>query len=31
MGRLTPNASNADARIRETIGTVLSYPEFNYQ
>lgn len=30
-GAFNPNASNADARIRETIGTVLSYPEFNYQ
>lgn len=30
-GAFDPNASNADARIRETIGTVLSYPEFNYQ
>ncbi|EIJ36166.1 DUF1800 domain-containing protein [Thiothrix nivea] len=30
-GSFDPNASNADARIRETIGTVLSYPEFNYQ
>lgn len=30
-GAFNPNASNADARIRETVGTVLSYPEFNYQ
>lgn len=30
-GAFNPNASNAEARTRETIGTVLSYPEFNYQ
>ncbi|MDQ5769920.1 DUF1800 family protein [Thiothrix subterranea] len=30
-GAFNPNASNAEARIRETVGTVLSYPEFNYQ
>ncbi len=30
-GSFDPNASNADGRIRETIGTTLSYPEFNYQ
>jgi uncharacterized protein (DUF1800 family)/5-hydroxyisourate hydrolase-like protein (transthyretin family) len=30
-GAFNPNASNAEARIRETMGTVLSYPEFNYQ
>ena len=31
QGAFDPNASSADAQIRETIGTVLSYPEFNYQ
>jgi hypothetical protein len=30
-GAFNPNASNAETRIRETVGTVLSYPEFNYQ